>query len=52
MILKTVALASGLLAFVLGVVFRFKRSQSTRISTDQVSGDWLAQARAREEHHP
>jgi hypothetical protein len=53
MVLKTLALAGGLLALVLaGVASLFKRSRSTRITTDQLSGDWLARARGKEEHHP
>ena len=44
-------LAGGLLAFAAaGTVLRFTRARSKRFTSDQLSGDWLAQARAREEH--
>ena len=44
-------IAGGLLAFAAaGAAIRFKRARSTRITTEELSGDWLAQARAREEH--
>ena len=49
MSLKILMVAGGLLAFLAaGVAAGFKR-RSGRITTDEVSGDWLAQARAREE---
>lgn len=49
MTFKILMVAGGLLAFVAaGVAARFKR-RSGNITTDQVSGDWLAQARARED---
>jgi hypothetical protein len=49
MSLKILMVAGGLLAFLAaGVAALFKR-RSDRITTDGVSGDWLAQARAREE---
>ena len=42
--------AGGLLTVaVAGIVARLRRSSSKRITTDQLSGDWLAQARSREE---
>jgi hypothetical protein len=45
-------LAGGLLAAgaFAGIVARLTRSRSKQITTDQLSGDWLAQARSREEH--
>jgi hypothetical protein len=50
MMLKIFMVAGGLLALAAaGVAARFRR-RSTRITTDQLSGDWLAQARGREEH--
>ena len=43
--------AGGLLALaVAGAVVRLSRQRSTEISTEQLSGDWLAQARSKEEH--
>jgi hypothetical protein len=49
MTFKFLMVAGGLLAFVAaGVAARFKR-RSGNITTDQVSGNWLAQARARED---
>jgi hypothetical protein len=51
MTLKLLMVAGGLLALAAaGVVVRFRRDRSHNITTDQLSGDWLAQARAREEH--
>jgi hypothetical protein len=51
MILKLWILAGGLLAFAAaGTAIRITRSRSKRLTMDQLSGDWLAQARAREEH--
>jgi hypothetical protein len=50
MILNFLAVAGGLLALAAaGAAVRFRRSRSIRITTEHVSGDWLAQARAREE---
>jgi hypothetical protein len=50
MTLKLLALAGGLLTFVAAAAaVHLKRTRTTRITTDQLSGDWLAQARAREE---
>lgn len=44
-------LAGGLLAFAAaGTAIRITRARAKRFTTDQLSGDWLAQARAREEH--
>jgi hypothetical protein len=43
--------AGGVLAAVAaGLAARLRQSRSKRITTDQVSGDWLAQARGREDH--
>ena len=51
MTLKILMIAGGLLALaVAGVAARFRRPRSGDIRTEQVSGDWLAQARAPEEH--
>jgi hypothetical protein len=51
MILKLWLVAGGLLAFAAArTVIRRTRSRSKAFKTDQLSGDWLAQARAREEH--
>jgi len=52
MTLKLWILAGGLLALAAArTAIRMTRAaRSTRISNDQLSGDWLAQARAREEH--
>ena len=51
MTLKLWILAGGLLAFAAaGSALRASRSRSKRFTADQLSGDWLAQARAREEH--
>lgn len=51
MTLKLWILAGGLLAFAAaGTAFRLSRSRSKRVSVDHLSGDWLAQTRAREEH--
>jgi len=50
MILKLLVLAGGLLAFAAtAAAVHLSRSRSNRITTDQLSGDWLAHARAREE---
>jgi hypothetical protein len=52
MTFKLWILAGGLLAFVAaGTAIRITRTRSKRFShTDQLSSDWLSQARAREEH--
>jgi hypothetical protein len=43
--------AGGLLAVaVAGAVVRLSRQRSKEITTEQLSGDWLAEARAKEEH--
>ena len=49
MTLKLIVLAGGLLALAAGVIARFTRARSTEITNEQLSGDWLAQARAKEE---
>jgi hypothetical protein len=50
MILKLLVAAGGLLALAFGAALRFRRGRSNGITTEQLSGDWLAQARGREEH--
>ncbi len=51
MTFKIWILAGGLLAFAAaGTAIRRARVRSKRFTMDQLSGDWLAQARAREEH--
>jgi hypothetical protein len=51
MIFNLFMVAGGLLALAAaGAVARLRRSRAPRITTDQLSGDWLAQARGREEH--
>lgn len=51
MTLKLWILAGGLLAFAAaGAAIRRTRARSKRFIADHLSGDWLAQARAREEH--
>lgn len=43
--------AGGLMAFAAArTAIRMSRARSKEFTTDQLSGDWLAQARAREEH--
>lgn len=50
MILKLLMVAGGLLAaLAAGVFVRWTRTRSSRITTEHLSGDWLAQARGREE---
>ena len=49
MTLKLIVLAGGLLALAAGAIAHFARSRSTGISNEQLSGDWLAQARSKEE---
>jgi hypothetical protein len=50
MIFKYLILAGGLLALVVtGAIVRLRSARSNRITTDQLSGDWLAQARGRED---
>lgn len=44
-------LAGGLMVFAAaGTAIRMSRARSKGFTADQLSGDWLAQARAREEH--
>lgn len=51
MTLKLWIFAGGLLAFAAaGTALSLARARAKRFTTDQLSGDWLAQARAREEH--
>jgi hypothetical protein len=51
MTLNIFMVAGGLLALAAaGIAARVRRRRSPKITTDQLSGDWLAQARAREEH--
>jgi len=50
MTLRLLALAGGLLALAAGALAHFTRARSSRITTEQLSGDWLAQARSKEEH--
>ena len=52
MTLKFLVLAGGLLALAAGAFVRLTRSRSSEISNEQLSGDWLAQARGREEQQP
>jgi hypothetical protein len=47
MILKLLVAAGGLLALIIAAAMRLRRHN--QITTEQLSGDWLAQARAREE---
>lgn len=49
MTFNLIVLAGGLLALVLGAVAHFTRTRSSEINNEQLSGDWLAQARARGE---
>jgi hypothetical protein len=50
MTFKLLVVAGGLLVLAAaGVAARVRRSRFNRITTDQLSGDWLAEARAREE---
>jgi hypothetical protein len=51
MTLNLLVWAGGLLALaVAGTLVRLSRQRSTKeITTEQLSGDWLAQARAKEE---
>jgi len=52
MTLNLLVWAGGLLAVAItGAVVRLSRQRSTKeITTEQLSGDWLAEARAKEEH--
>ena len=49
MTLNIIVLAGGLLVIAAGVLRHFTRARSSDVTTDQVSGDWLAQARGKEE---
>jgi len=50
MTLKLWLLAGGLLAFAAArTAIRMSRARSKEFTNEQLSGDWLAQARAREE---
>lgn len=49
MTLKLIALAGGLLALAAAALARFRRDRSSGITNEQLSGDWLAEARAKEE---
>jgi hypothetical protein len=49
MTLKLIALAGGLLALAAAALALFTRDRSSGITNEQVSGDWLAQARGKEE---
>lgn len=49
MTLKLLIVVGGLLALAIGVAVRWKAFPFFRITTDQLSGDWLADARGREE---
>ena len=50
MTLNVLIVAGGLLALaVLGAVLRLRRSRGYRMMNDQLSGEWLAQARSRED---
>ena len=51
MTLNLIVWAGGLLALAAAAAaVRRSRTRSTQITTEQLSGDWLAQARAKEEH--
>jgi len=52
MTLKFLVLAGGLLALAAAAIAHFTRSRSPEISNEQLSGDWLAQARGREDQQP
>ena len=41
-----------LLALAAGAIAHFTRNRSSEITNEQLSGDWLAQARGREEQQP
>jgi hypothetical protein len=49
MTLNIIVLAGGLLVLAVGVLTHFTRSRNSDVTTDQVSGDWLAEARGKEE---
>ena len=51
MIFKLWIVAGGLVAFAAArTAIRWSRARSKQFNIAQLSGDWLAQARAREEH--
>ena len=51
MTFKLLAWAGGLLVLAAaGAMARLSRARASQITTEQLSGDWLAQARAKEEH--
>ena len=51
MTLNLLVWAGGLLALAAAAAAMHRsRARSTQITTEQLSGDWLAQARAKEEH--
>jgi hypothetical protein len=52
MTFKLLVLAGGLLALAAGAIVHFTRSRSSEITSEQLSGDWLARARGREEQQP
>lgn len=49
MILKLLMVAGGLLAVLAAGVFVRRTRNRSRITTEHLSGDWLAHARGREE---
>ena len=49
MTLKLIALAGGLLALAAVAVAAFKRGSSSEITNEQLSGEWVAQARGKDE---
>lgn len=49
MTLKLLIVVGGLLALAVGVATRWRSSPFFKITTDQLSGDWLAETRGREE---
>jgi hypothetical protein len=49
MTLKLLVLAGGLLAVAAAAIAHFTRARSTEITNEQLSGDWLAHARSKEE---
>lgn len=50
MTVNVLIVAGGLLAaVVVGAMIRARRTRANRITTDQLSGDWLAHARSRED---
>ena len=49
MTLKLIVLAGGLLALAAALLAHFLRDRSSGSANEQVSGDWLAQARGKDE---